>query len=106
MLAGRWYTLPMNRTLPIVLDLTEHEYECLAAEAKRQGKTPGDLARDLLRQKLNIGRALLTAEERERGLAGLKALAELRARLPEGETMDAVRLVRAGRRQLAKRSAR
>ncbi|MBI4493486.1 MAG: hypothetical protein HY690_11920 [Chloroflexi bacterium] len=89
----------------ITLQLEAGDYDRLAAEAKRLGMSPGALARVYVRTAL-AGNGETAAERRRRaGLAALQGLAALRDRLPEGEPVDVVQLIRDGREELDRRTA-
>jgi hypothetical protein len=95
----------MGMPRALTLRLESSDYERLAAEANRLGMSPGTLARVYVRAGL-AGNGD-TAEERRRltGLAALEGLAALRARLPQLGSVDVVKLVREGRKDLARRTA-
>ena len=86
---------------PLMVRLDEADHDRLEHEAQQLGMPPSTLAKVLLH-------ATLTAPSRDPGdvastrLTALDRLAELRANLPP---VDAVRLIREGRRELDRRHA-
>jgi len=89
----------MRTKKAITLRLEPMDYERLAVEARRRGVAPAALARVYVRTGLN-GQPTIPDQRRLAGLAALDRLAELTADLP---LVDAVELVRKGRRELASR---
>jgi hypothetical protein len=87
----------------ITLRLDSQDYARLAAEARRRGQAPSVLARTFVRAGLESDGSDET-ERRRAGVAALEGFTALRARLPGAEPVDAARLVREGRDQLARRT--
>jgi hypothetical protein len=89
----------------ITLRLDAEDYARLAAEARRQGQAPSALARAYVRAGLKGDGTDDTERRRRAVVAALAGFAALRARLPDAEPIDAVRLVGEGREQLEQRTA-
>ena len=92
----------MSTTKTIAVELEPEEYQRLEDEARRRGTTPGELARDYLRERLGECANAQEAEEKKRqvALAALARLAELTADLPP---IDAVQIARESREDLERR---
>ncbi len=95
----------MSTTHTITITFDEDEYDRLSAEARRRGVAPDTLAREYVHDSLPAQ----TAEDDEvlqRTMAALEQLRELREDMRRRgyPSVDAVELIREGRRELEERS--
>lgn len=100
------YTVVMGTTKAITLQLDLSDYERLVSEARRLGLSPSVLAQAYVRASLTDSLEAEAVRRRMAGLAALQGLASLRERLPDAGPVDVVQLIREGRTELERRSAR
>lgn len=97
--------LDMAANRALTLRLEPADYDRLEAEADRMGVSPATLARVYVRSALSGEQASPARKRRERGIAALNALAELRddlrrRGLPE---VDSLQVLREARDELERR---
>jgi hypothetical protein len=95
----------MKATKSVTVRLDIADYERLASEAERLATSPAQLARAYVCAGLARTEEPRADERSRLGSAALEELARLRGRLPRGDTVDVVALVREGRDELERRMA-
>lgn len=88
----------------LTIELDESDFSRLVDAAEQQGRQPSDLAGALVRSGLSGTSVGDAQDRRKRTVEALRGLAEFRARLPQGEPIDVVELIREGREELDRRN--